>query len=87
MVEGGGFEPPYPKGPDLQSGAFNRSAIPPQRLGRTPSKRTRVIVQLRLPVNGVLLSMLTRFWIPCFVPRDKATACVPNCAKLSIPKT
>ena len=34
MVEGGGFEPPYPKGPDLQSGAFNRSAIPPQRLGQ-----------------------------------------------------
>ena len=87
MVEGGGFEPPYPKGPDLQSGAFNRSAIPPQRLERTPSKRTSVIVQLRLPVNGVLLSMLTRFWIPCFVQHDKATASVLNCAKLPVPKT
>ena len=29
MVEGTGFEPVYSKRPDLQSGAFNRSATPP----------------------------------------------------------
>ncbi len=30
MVEGEGFEPSYAMRPDLQSGAFNHSATPPQ---------------------------------------------------------
>lgn len=29
VVGGGGFEPPHPEEPDLQSGAFDRSAIRP----------------------------------------------------------
>jgi hypothetical protein len=32
MVEGGGFEPPNPKGTDLQSVAFSHFATPPESM-------------------------------------------------------
>ena len=32
MVEGDGFEPPNPKGADLQSAAFSHFATPPHKL-------------------------------------------------------
>ena len=58
MVEGDGFEPPNPKGADLQSAAFSHFATPPNGgLGRNRTADTRIFSPLlyRLSYQAIIV--------------------------------
>ena len=60
MVEGDGFEPPNPKGADLQSAAFSHFATPPKKwswredLNPQPTDYKSVALPIELPRRNVL---------------------------------